>query len=237
MVKTSGVEPAGRSQMAAPDRISFDDRSAGQHAALVVTDLQPDFLPGGALEIEGGDQVLEGIAGLMGSNRFGTVIATQDWHPRDHISFASSHEGREPLETIELYGHEQVLWPDHCVQGTAGAALHSSMPWWQADLILRKATDPAVDSYSAFRDNWAPDGDRPPTGLAGLLRERGVSKVILCGLARDYCVRWSAEDAADAGFDTVVLWDLTRPVDSDSDPSVAAALEARGVEIRKSHQL
>ena len=212
-------------------------RTGGPGGALLVVDLQPDFLPGGQLPVPDGDVILPGIAGLMRSGAFDVLVATQDWHPPGHASFASSHEGREPMETIELYGHEQILWPDHCVQETAGAELEPGLPWNRADVIIRKATDPEVDSYSTFRDNWGPKGDRPSTGLAGLLRDRGIETVFLCGLARDFCVRWSAEDAVDAGFATTVIWDLTRGVEPDSDDDVRAALLGKGVQMLSSGDL
>ncbi len=199
--------------------------------ALVVVDLQPDFMPGGALPVVEGDQLVSPIRDLLMSGRFDVVVATQDWHPRGHISFASSHPGTAPYDSITLYGHEQVLWPDHCVQGTAGAALHEGLPLEWVDAIIRKGNDPAVDSYSGFRNNWNVMGDRPPTGLAGLLKERGMTHVLICGLARDYCVKWTAEDAADAGFKVRLLWDLTRPVDPTSDDRVREALIAKGVAI------
>ncbi|MBP7147276.1 MAG: bifunctional nicotinamidase/pyrazinamidase [Acidobacteria bacterium] len=199
--------------------------------ALLVVDLQPDFMPGGALPVTGGDAIAAPIAELVLSRRFPVLVATQDWHPPDHISFAANHVGRQPFEVIELYDREQVLWPVHCVQGTPGAALHPTLITGPAAAIVRKGMDPAVDSYSAFRNNHGPDGSRPTTGLAGYLRDRGVTGVVVCGLARDYCVKWSAEDAAEAGFRVHVLWDLTRPVDPGSDEEVRAALASRGVHI------
>lgn len=203
----------------------------GPRSVLLVVDLQPDFLPGGALAVAEGDAVLGPIAALMTGGLFPLVVATQDWHPAGHVSFASSHPGRRPFDRIPLYDHEQVLWPDHCVQGTPGAELRAGLPWEGAEAVVRKGTDPRVDSYSTFRNNWDADGRRPATGLAGYLRERGVRDVYLCGLARDYCVLWSAEDAVDAGFATTVLWDLTRPVDPASDGAVRRSLEARGARI------
>lgn len=199
--------------------------------ALLVVDVQPDFLPGGALAVGEGDRILEGIRTLMESDRFEVRVATQDWHPPDHLSFASNHEDREEMDVIDLYDHEQILWPDHCVQGSPGAELAVDMPWERVMAIVRKGTDPKVDSYSAFRNNWDPDGERPKTGLAGYLRERGVEHVVLCGLARDFCVKWSGEDAADEGFDVTVVWDLTRPVDPDSNAAVRRDLEEAGVRI------
>ncbi len=201
------------------------------NTALLVVDLQLDFLPGGALGVADGDAILEPVSDLIASARFPLVIATQDWHPRGHVSFASSHPGRSPFDEVDLHGRPQTLWPDHCVQGTPGAGLHPSLPVEPLAAIVRKGMDPAVDSYSTFRNNWDARGERPPTGLAGYLRERSVEEVWLVGLARDFCVLWSAEDAADAGFRVRVLWDLTRPVDPTSDERVARALAARGVEV------
>ena len=197
--------------------------------ALLVIDLQPDFMPGGALPCHEGEAVVPGIAALLASGAYRTVVATQDWHPPGHASFASSHPGRDAFETIELHGHPQVLWPDHCVQGTPGAALDARVDWRPVDLVLRKGTQPRVDSYSAFRENIGPDGRRPPTGLAGWLRERGIAEVHLCGLARDYCVLWSAQDAVDAGFRARFLWPLTRPVTPEGDVPTRTALQAAGI--------
>jgi nicotinamidase/pyrazinamidase len=208
-----------------------ESRDAPRRAALLVIDVQPDFLPGGALAVADGDAILAPLRALLDRDAFALCVATQDWHPRGHVSFASSHPGRRPFEVIEVHGHEQTLWPDHCVQGTPGAALHPDVPWERISAVIRKGADPAVDSYSGFRNNWDAAGDRPPTGLAGYLRERGVADVYLCGLARDFCVKWSAEDAAAAGFRTRVLWDLTRPVDPASDERVRRDLERAGVEI------
>jgi len=198
-------------------------------AALILVDLQPDFMPGGALAVPAGDEVIAPCNRLAAAGRFGIVVATQDWHPAGHISFASSHPGRRPFQIIDLYGRAQVLWPDHCLQGTPGAALHAAFEAARAELVLRKGADPLVDSYSAFRSNWNANGKRPPTGLAQFLRQRGARSVVLAGLARDYCVLWSAEDAAAAGFDTIVAWDATRPVDAASDDATRAALAAAGV--------
>ncbi len=205
--------------------------------ALIVVDLQPDFMPGGALPVEEGDTLVAPISHLAGSGRFGLHVATQDWHPEGHISFASQHDGKDPLEVIQLHGHDQTLWPDHCIRGTPGAELHPDMDWTCAEAVIRKGTRKMSDSYSAFRNNWDPRGERPPTGLEGYLRERGVETVVLCGLARDVCVKWTAEDAAEIGFQTLLLWDLTRPVDRDSDEEVRAQLRDVGVEIVNSGDL
>lgn len=201
--------------------------------ALLVIDLQPDFMPGGALPCADGDAIVAPIAALVASRRYATVVATQDWHPPTHASFASQHPGRQPFEQFTLHGHPQTLWPDHCVQGTPGAALHPAVDWDRADLVLRKGTREQVDSYSAFRENYGPAGDRPPTGLAGWLRERGIAEVHVCGLARDYCVLWSAQDAAAAGLRVRLLWTLTRPVDEASDGATRMALAQAGVSVEE----
>jgi nicotinamidase/pyrazinamidase len=202
-------------------------------SALVVVDLQPDFMPGGALPVAEGDRIIAPIRDLLLSGRFDVVVATQDWHPAHHVSFASRHPGKKPFDVIDLYGHEQVLWPDHCVQGSPGASLHDEVPQDWLDAIFRKGNDPAVDSYSGFRNNWNRWGERPPTGLGGYLKERSVTHLFVCGLARDYCVKWTAEDAADAGLKVRMLWDLTRPVDPKSDQRVSKELEAKGVELER----
>lgn len=206
-------------------------------SALLVVDIQPDFLPGGALPVEQGNEILDPVADLMRSDRFGLRVATQDWHPPDHISFASRHQGKAPYDRIELYGHEQILWPDHCIQGTPGAELRRGLPWERVDAVIRKATDPVVDSYSAFRNNWNAAGERPATGLGGYLRDRGIEAVFICGLARDFCVKWSAEDAVAAGFRAHVLWGLTRAIYPEKDEENERSLRALGVEILKSGDL
>jgi nicotinamidase/pyrazinamidase len=208
-----------------------------RRSALVLVDVQPDFLPGGALPVAEGDRILEPVRALIDDDPFSLYVATQDWHPPGHASFASSHSGRRPFEVITLHGHEQTLWPDHCVQGTPGAQLSAALSWDRVSAVIRKGADAEVDSYSGFRNNWGPDGTRSPTGLAGYMRERGITEVFLCGLARDFCVKWSAEDAAGAGFRSVVLWDLTRPVDPASDERVRADLERMGVVIIDSADL
>jgi len=200
-------------------------------AALLVVDIQPDFLAGGALAVPRAKEILPALRQLMNARLFDLIVATQDWHPRDHISFASNHRGRKPMETIELYGHPQTLWPDHCVQGTPGAELYAGLPWERATAIIRKATNPATDSYSAFRNNWNSRGNRPPTGLSGYLKDRGVEEVFLCGLAGDFCVRWSAEDALDEGFKTFVIRDLCRSIDPSCDDAVRRDLTRRGAKI------
>jgi nicotinamidase/pyrazinamidase len=174
--------------------------------ALVVVDVQNDFCPGGALAVRDGDAVVPVINALMPGFRL--VVATQDWHPPGHASFASSHPGRRPLEVIDLGGIPQVLWPDHCVQGTPGADLHAGLDRRPFRAIVRKGTDPAVDSYSAFRDNHRAH----PTGLASLLRELGAERLVIVGLTTDYCAATSARDAVEMGFSAEIWLPATRPV-------------------------
>ncbi|OOG50342.1 nicotinamidase [Rhodanobacter sp. C06] len=200
-----------------------------ERTALIVVDLQPDFMPGGALACHEGDAIVPGIDRLLRTRRFRHVVATQDWHPAGHASFASAHPGTRPFQQIALHGQPQTLWPDHCVQDTPGAALHPDVDWSAADLILRKGSDPQVDSYSAFRENHGPHGTRPATGLAGWLRERGVEEVLVCGLARDVCVLWTAQDAVAAGFKAGLLWHLSRPVTPAGDEATRATLAAQGI--------
>ncbi len=207
------------------------------HAALLIVDMQPDFMPGGALPITGGDQILPLIRVLMESELFGVQVATQDWHPPHHTSFAAAHPGHEPFDAIMLHGHAQTLWPDHCVQGTTGASLHPSLPWNTVSAIIRKGMDPQCDSYSGFRNNWNAAGERPETGLAGYLRSLSITQVFLCGLARDICVKWTAEDSTREGFETFYLWDATRPVNPDSDEVVRKELSAAGVRLITTAQL
>lgn len=197
--------------------------------ALLVVDVQHDFLPGGALAVRDGDEIVAPIARLAPA--FEVVVATQDFHPAGHVSFASAHPGRKAYETIQLAGGPQELWPDHCVQGTRGAEIHPGFPDRAATLILRKGTRRDVDSYSAFRENVGPDGRRPTTGLAAWLEARGVRRVFACGLARDFCVKWSAVDAAGAGFESYVLDDLTRAVFPERRADVDAELKQHGVRL------
>jgi nicotinamidase/pyrazinamidase len=195
--------------------------------ALLVVDLQHDFLPGGALAVAGGDEVVEPLALLAPT--FSTVVATQDWHPPGHVSFASAHPPLRPFEVLDLPQGRQELWPDHCVQGSPGAAIHPGFPDRWVTLVLRKGTRVEVDSYSAFRENTGPDGRRPTTGLGAWLTARGVRRVFVAGLARDFCVRATAVDATAEGLEAVVLDDLTRAVFPDRAAEVDAAFAAAGV--------
>ena len=185
--------------------------------ALIVIDVQNDFCPGGALAVPGGDEIVPGINALMAD--FGAVILTQDWHPADHSSFASNHPGKQPFEVIEMPYGPQVLWPDHCVQGSIGADFHPDLDTIPADLVIRKGFRPGIDSYSAFFEN----DHTTPTGLHGYLQERGLKRLVMAGLATDFCVNFSAVDAAKLGYDVTVRLDLCRAIDLDG--SLDAALE------------
>ncbi len=175
--------------------------------ALLVIDVQNDFCPGGALAVPEGDAVVPVVNRLI--EGFDCVVFTQDWHPAGHRSFASAHVGKAPYDTAELAYGEQILWPDHCIQGTAGAAFHPDLDAAQAQCILRKGFRPEIDSYSAFFEN----DHATPTGLAGYLRARAVDALYLCGLAGDFCVKWSALDGRKEGFDVIVIEDATRGID------------------------
>ena len=199
--------------------------------ALLLVDLQPDFMPGGALPVAEGDLILSPVRALLERDPFGLYVATQDRHPPAHESFASSHAGSRPFDVIELHGKPQTLWPDHCLQRSPGAALHPRIPWEKVSVIVRKGMEPDVDSYSGFRNSWDRHGERPSTGLAGYLRERSIGAVFVCGLARDVCVKWTAEDAVAAGFVTSLLWDLSRPVDPESNGAVHRDLDRLSVRI------
>jgi nicotinamidase/pyrazinamidase len=202
-----------------------------EHDVLLVVDVQNDFMPSGALAVPRGDEVVPVINAL--ARRFANVVITQDWHSPGHISFAASHAGRKPFDRVALYYGDQVLWPEHCVQGTAGAALHPDLAIPHAQLIVRKGYHAGVDSYSAFVEA---DGQHS-TGLAGYLRERGIRRVFLCGLATDFCVAWSAADGRKAGFAVTVIEDACRAIDTAG--SLVAAWEdmrAAGVERAVSEQ-
>ncbi|MBE0454366.1 bifunctional nicotinamidase/pyrazinamidase [Roseovarius autotrophicus] len=183
--------------------------------ALLVIDIQTDFCPGGALAVPDGDAIVPGVNALM--HDFKEIILTQDWHPKGHSSFASSHSGKAPFETVEMDYGAQMLWPDHCVQGSAGAAFHPGLNETLGNIVIRKGVNPGIDSYSAFFEN-----DRTTrTGLHGYLQERGVSTLTLVGLALDFCVYYSALDAARLGYRVTVRGDLCRAIDLDG--SLAAA--------------
>ncbi|WP_374447803.1 bifunctional nicotinamidase/pyrazinamidase [Stella sp.] len=189
----------------------------GEQDLLLVVDIQNDFCPGGRLAVPRGDEIVPVVNRLAA--RFPHVVLTQDWHPPDHLSFASSHPGRAPFQTIEVAYGPQVLWPDHCVQGTRGAAFRDDLAIPHAELVLRKGYHRAIDSYSAFFEN----DRRTATGLAGYLRERGVRRIVIAGLALDFCVRFSAEDAHGLGFAVTVVEDACRAIDLDGSAADARA--------------
>ncbi len=196
---------------------------------LLVVDVQNDFCPGGALEVPDGDAVVQVINGLI--DRFAHVALTQDWHPPGHQSFASSHAGRQPFEMIEVAYGPQTLWPDHCVQGTPGAAFHEKLFTDRAEMIVRKGFRPEIDSYSAFYEN----DRKTATGLAGSLRERGFRRVFAAGLATDFCVKFTLLDAAAEGFEAFLIEDGSRAIDLEG--SLAAAMDemkAAGVSVVQS---
>ena len=203
--------------------------------ALIIVDLQPDFMPGGPLAVAEGDQIIPTVLELL--PRFDVVVATQDWHPANHGSFAANHKDRSPGEVIDLHGLSQVMWPVHCVQHTPGAELVAPLRARESSIarVFQKGTDPEIDSYSGFYDN----GKRKSTGLGEWLREQGVTEVAVCGLALDYCVKFTALDAVGLGFRTTVITDATRAVNLDPGDGARALdqLAAAGVELVHSHEL
>jgi nicotinamidase/pyrazinamidase len=200
---TVALAGASRTAFAQSPRIKPGDRDV-----LVVVDVQNCFVPGGTLPVAGGDQIIPLVNRL--ARAFANVVLTQDWHTAGHISFASSHAGKKPFDAVPLAYGTQVLWPDHCVQGTRDADLHPELKIAHAQLIIRKGYRRHIDSYSAF---YEADG-KTPTGLAGYLKERGLERVFLVGLATDFCVAWTALDARKAGFQALVIEDATRGIDA-----------------------
>jgi len=198
---------------------------ADDRTVLLVVDVQNDFCPGGSLVVPGGDAVVP-IVNALG-RRFRHVVLTQDWHPAGHASFASSHPGRTAFETIGLAYGPQVLWPDHCVQATAGAAFHAGLDLPHAEAVIRKGFRKGIDSYSGFIEA----DRRTRTGLEGYLRERDIAKVVIAGLATDFCVNWTAQDAVRAGFETIVVEDACRAIDLDGSLDRAwAEMAAAGIQ-------
>jgi nicotinamidase/pyrazinamidase len=207
--------------------VAVDDKSV-----LIVVDVQNCFLPGGSLEVKNGDQVVPIINRI--AQKFAHVVLTQDWHTPGHISFASAHPGKTPFEVIKLPYGDQVLWPDHCVQGTPGADISKDIAIPHAELVVRKGFNKSVDSYSAFVEA----DHKTPTGLAGYLKERGLARVFVAGLATDFCVAWTAMDAQRAGFETFVIDDASRGIDNRGSLAAAwAAMEKAGVKKIKSDDL
>ncbi|WP_458627003.1 bifunctional nicotinamidase/pyrazinamidase [Winogradskyella sp. PC D3.3] len=176
---------------------------------LLIIDVQNDFIPNGSLPVPYGDQIVPIINKIQ--DKFDLVIGTQDWHPKDHISFASNHDGKSVFDEIEIHGQPQTLWPNHCVQGTAGAAFHPDLNTDKFEAIFRKGTHKTIDSYSAFYDN----DHLKSTGLAGYLKEKGTTQLYLCGLAADICVYFSARDAVKEGFDCFFIEDASKALDKD----------------------
>jgi nicotinamidase/pyrazinamidase len=194
--------------------------------ALIVIDVQNDFCPGGALAVPEGDQIVPGINDLM--HRADAVVLTQDWHPANHSSFASQHPNAAPYSVTEMPYGPQVLWPDHCVQGSQGASFHPDLNVDRADMIIRKGFRPGIDSYSAFFEN----DQTTPTGLMGYLQTRGISDLLLVGLATDFCVNYSALDAAKLGFSVELRTDLCRAIDLDGSLSAAmTAMQQAGIHL------
>jgi len=194
------------------------ERPDGDREVLVIVDVQNDFCPGGALAVPDGDAIVPAVNRLAA--QFSHIILTQDWHPPGHASFASSHPGKQPLEIIQAAYGQQILWPDHCVQGTQGAAFHAGLAVARAELVLRKGFRSGIDSYSAFREN----DRRTLTGLAAYLRERGFERLTVCGLATDFCVLFSALDAREAGFEVELAANACRGIDHDG--SLVRAMRA-----------
>jgi nicotinamidase/pyrazinamidase len=199
--------------------------------ALVIVDVQIDFMPGGQLEVPRGDMIVPLINSLQ--KYFDLVVATQDWHPQNHKSFASNHSNKKPFDKIILNGLEQILWPDHCVQGSLGAELHPEMETNKIAAIFRKGMDPETDSYSGFYDN----GHRISTGLAGYLREKGITEIYFCGLAADICVYFTIKDSLKEGFSSILVEDASRPLNNSDFIAVKKELTDLGARIIHSNEL
>jgi len=196
--------------------------------ALILVDVQNDFMPGGSLEVPGGDSIVRPLNAVQ--ERFALVVATQDWHPPDHVSFASNHPGLEPFQVITIEGREQTLWPDHCVQGSLAAAFHTDLTTNRVEAVFRKGMDHGIDSYSAFYDN----GHLKSTGLAGYLREKEAKELFFAGLAADICVYFTVRDALQEGFLAVVVEDAVCPLDLKDYSRKKEELNAQGVSFIKS---
>jgi len=192
---------------------------------LLIIDVQNDFIPNGSLPVPNGNQIISVINKIQ--DKFDLVIGTQDWHPKDHISFASNHNGKSVFDEIEIHGQPQTLWPNHCVQGTAGAAFHPDLKTEKFEAIFRKGTDKTIDSYSAFYDN----GHLKSTGLAGYLKEKGTTQLFLCGLAADICVYFSARDAVKEGFDCFFIEDASKALDKDVFEKLKKEMIAMGIQV------
>ncbi len=198
---------------------------------MIIVDVQNDFTAGGVLEVPGGDGIIEPINRIQG--KFELVIATQDWHPPDHASFASNHDGKRPFDVIDLHGMKQTLWPDHCVQGSDGADFHPGLKTDRIEAIFRKGMTREIDSYSGFYDN----GHLKSTGLAGYLREKGAADLYFCGLAADICVYFTIMDAMAEGFSATLIEDATCPLDEEDNERKRRELREQGVDIIRSGSL
>ena len=198
---------------------------------LIIIDAQKDFMPGGSLEVPEGDKIVPVVNDLQ--EKFDLVIATQDWHPQDHVSFASNHKGKAPFDKIEWHGMEQILWPDHCVQNTDGADFHPNLNMKKVEAIFRKGMDKGIDSYSGFYDN----GHEKNTGLAGYLRERKAKELYFSGLAADVCVQFSIKDALKEGFSTTLIEDATRAIDDEEFEKIKKDLKEKGCRFISSSEI
>ena len=198
---------------------------------LILIDIQNDFIPGGSLAVPAGDEIIPVVNNLQ--DKFELVVATQDWHPQNHVSFASNHDGKEPFEKIELDDMEQILWPDHCVQNSEGAEFHPDLKTTKVEAIIRKGMDSGIDSYSGFYDN----GHKKNTGLAGYLREKNADELYFTGLAADVCVYFSIKDALKEGFSTTLIEDATRALDDDKFAEMKKELQEKGMKITDSKRL
>jgi nicotinamidase/pyrazinamidase len=199
--------------------------------ALIILDLQNDFTPGGNLSVENGESIIPLINRLQ--EHFDLVVATQDWHPEDHRSFASNNPGKKPFDAVEINGRYDTLWPDHCVQGSLGSELHPGLNTKKVAAIFRKGMDPATDSYSGFYDN----DHKTATGLSGYLKTKGVSEAFFCGLAGDICVYFTVKDSVKEGFSSILIEDAAMPLNNDNYTLIKKELSAMGVKIIKSNEI
>lgn len=198
---------------------------------LLIIDVQNDFMPGGALAVPDADKIVPIINSIQ--HKFDLVVAAQDWHPENHISFASNHEGKSVFDVIEIHGKPQTLWPNHCVQGTEGATFHPDLNTQKLEAIFRKGTDKNIDSYSAFFDN----GHVKSTGLTGYLKEKGVTQLFLCGLAADICVYFSTFDAFNEGFECFFIEDASQPLDMKAFQEIKMKMKLMGIQIISSAEI
>lgn len=198
---------------------------------LIIIDAQNDFMPGGSLEVPDGDEIVPVINSIQG--KFDLVIASQDWHPQNHVSFASNHEERVVFDEIEIHGKSQTLWPDHCIQGSKGAEFHKDLNIEKWNKIFQKGTNPLIDSYSAFYDN----GHLKSTGLADYLNEKGASELYMCGLAADICVYYSLMDAVKEGFTCYFIEDASKPLDKENFGRLKDEMKAKGITILNSSEI